>query len=174
MGGNAGSAFGPLLAALIIQPLGQQSVSSYGMHHQLLHILSYPPFLTHRAAVAVGTLCLPCRFCRWHIGWWQYRYGRKRVIWGSILGAAPFALAMPYASLWGTIALAIINGLIISSAFSAIVVYATELMPAHVGVISGVFYGLMFGLGGVSSAFLGWLADQTSIELSSTSAHGFP
>ena len=92
------------------------------------------------------------------------RYGRKYVIWGSILGAAPFALILPYANLVWTIALAVIIGLVISSAFSAIVVYATDLMPDKVGMIAGVFFGLMFGLGGLGSAFFGWLADQTSIE----------
>lgn len=92
------------------------------------------------------------------------RFGRKYVIWGSILGAAPFALLLPYAGPGGTVALAILVGLIISSAFSAIVVYATELTPGRVGMIAGIFFGLMFGLGGLGSAFFGWLADRTSIE----------
>ena len=82
------------------------------------------------------------------------RFGRKYVIWGSILGAAPFALLLPYANLSGTIALAVIIGFVISSAFSAILVYATDLMPGKVGLVSGVFFGLMFGLGGIGSAFL--------------------
>ncbi len=90
--------------------------------------------------------------------------GRKRLIWGSILGAAPFTLAMPYAGLAGTIALAIIAGVIISSAFASIVVYATELMPDKIGMVAGLFLGLAFGLGAVISAFLGWLAEVTSIE----------
>ncbi len=92
------------------------------------------------------------------------RIGRKYVIWGSILGAAPFTLMLPYAGLTGTIVLAVIIGLVISSAFSAILVYATDLMPGKVGMIAGVFFGLMFGLGGLGSAFFGWLADRTSIE----------
>ena len=92
------------------------------------------------------------------------RIGRKYVIWGSILGAAPFALMLPYAGSGGAVALAILVGLIISSAFSAIVVYATDLMPGRVGMIAGLFFGLMFGLGGLGSAFFGWLADRTSIE----------
>ena len=92
------------------------------------------------------------------------RIGRKYVIWGSILGAAPFALMLPYAGSGGAVVLAILVGLIISSAFSAIVVYATDLMPGRVGMIAGLFFGLMFGLGGLGSAFFGWLADRTSIE----------
>lgn len=92
------------------------------------------------------------------------KYGRKYVIWGSILGAAPFTLILPYTNLMWTIVLAVIIGLVISSAFSAIVVYATDLMPDKIGMIAGVFFGLMFGLGGLGSAFFGWLADLTSIE----------
>ena len=92
------------------------------------------------------------------------RFGRKYVIWGSILGAAPFTLLLPYANLTCTIVLAVIIGLVISSAFSAILVYATDLMPGKVGMIAGIFFGLMFGLGGLGSAFFGWLADKTSIE----------
>lgn len=76
----------------------------------------------------------------------------------------PFTLLLPYANLTCTIVLAIIIGLVISSAFSAILVYATDLMPGKVGMIAGVFFGLMFGLGGIGSAFFGWLADKTSIE----------
>lgn len=92
------------------------------------------------------------------------RYGRKYVILFSIIGAAPFTMAMPFLGLWGVISAATLSGLIIASAFSAIIVYATDLKPAHLGVISGVFFGLMFGLGGIGAAFFGWLADQTSIE----------
>ncbi len=92
------------------------------------------------------------------------RYGRKLIIWISILGAAPFSLMLPYANLFGTIVLAITVGLIISSAFSAILVYATELIPGKVGTIAGLFFGFAFGMGGIGSAVLGWLADRTSIE----------
>ena len=92
------------------------------------------------------------------------RFGRKYVIWGSIRGAAPFTLLLPYASLPWTIVLSVVIGVVISSAFSAILVYATDLMPGKVGMIAGVFFGLMFGLGGLGSAFFGWLADRTSIE----------
>ena len=92
------------------------------------------------------------------------RIGRKKVIWGSILGAAPFALLLPYSPLWLTMVLAILIGLIISSAFSAILVFATELKPNDVGTIAGLFFGLSFGLGGIGAAFFGWLAELTSIE----------
>lgn len=92
------------------------------------------------------------------------RIGRKYVIWGSILGAAPFALMLPYANLFWTSVLSVIIGLIISSAFSAILVYAQELIPGKVGLVSGLFFGFAFGIAGIASAFLGNLADQTSIE----------
>lgn len=92
------------------------------------------------------------------------RIGRKRVIWGSILGTAPFALLLPYANLFWTIALVFIIGLIIASAFSAILVYAQELVPGKTGMISGLFFGLAFGMAGVGAAVLGSLADATSIE----------
>ncbi|MEA4917983.1 MFS transporter [Proteiniphilum sp.] len=92
------------------------------------------------------------------------RFGRKYIIWFSILGAAPFALLMPHAGLWATIVLAVFVGLILSSAFSAILVYATDLVPGKVGMIAGLFFGLAFGMGGIASAFWGWLADRTSIE----------
>lgn len=91
------------------------------------------------------------------------RFGRKYVIWFSILGAAPFALFLPYASLFWTITLAIIIGLILASAFSAILVYATDLMPGKTGTIAGLFFGFMFGIAGIGSALLGQLADKTSI-----------
>lgn len=92
------------------------------------------------------------------------RYGRKYVIWGSILGAAPFALLLPYCNLFWTVVLAMFVGMIMSSAMSAILVYATELLPGNVGMISGAFFGLSFGLGGIGSAFFGWLADVESIR----------
>ena len=92
------------------------------------------------------------------------KFGRKYVIWFSILGAAPFAIAMPFTNLTWTIICTFLSGLIIASAFSSIVVYATDLMPDKVGLIAGIFFGLMFGLGGLGSAFFGWLADKTSIE----------
>ena len=92
------------------------------------------------------------------------RYGRKYVIWVSILGSSPFALLLPYCNLTWTIILVILVGMIMSSAMSAILVYATELLPGNVGMISGAFFGLAFGLGGIGSALFGWLADYSSIQ----------
>ena len=91
------------------------------------------------------------------------RFGRKYVIWFSVLGAAPFTLMMPYANLFWTGVLSVIIGTIISSAFPAILVYAQELLPKRLGMISGLFYGFAFGMGGLGSAVLGYVADQTSI-----------
>jgi FSR family fosmidomycin resistance protein-like MFS transporter len=92
------------------------------------------------------------------------RIGRRRVIWLSILGALPFTLMLPYASLFWTGPLTVMIGLIIASAFPAIVVYAQELIPGKVGMISGLFFGLAFGAGGIGAAWLGALADATSLE----------
>jgi MFS transporter, FSR family, fosmidomycin resistance protein len=91
------------------------------------------------------------------------RIGRKYVIWWSILGALPFTLLMPYANLFWTGVLSVIIGVVIASAFSAILVYAQELVPGRVGMISGLFFGLAFGMGGIGAAVLGELADHTSI-----------
>jgi FSR family fosmidomycin resistance protein-like MFS transporter len=91
------------------------------------------------------------------------RVGRKPVIWASILGVAPFALILPHADLFWTTALTIIIGLVLSSAFSAILVYAQELIPGRVGMVSGLFFGFAFGMGGLGAAVLGSLADRTSI-----------
>lgn len=92
------------------------------------------------------------------------RFGPKFVIWFSILGVLPFTLALPYADFTWTVVLTIIIGLIFSSAFSAIVVFAQELMPGRVGLIAGIFFGFAFGAGGIAAAALGALADVTSIE----------
>ena len=91
------------------------------------------------------------------------KYGRKYVIWFSILGVAPFTLIMPYVGLLWTVVLSVIIGFILSSAFPAILVYAQELMPGKIGMISGLFFGFAFGMGGLGSALLGMLADATSI-----------
>jgi MFS transporter, FSR family, fosmidomycin resistance protein len=91
------------------------------------------------------------------------RIGRKPVIWVSILGVAPFALLLPHANLIWTTALSIVIGLILSSAFSAILVYAQELMPGKVGMVSGLFFGFAFGMGGLGAAVLGIFADRTNI-----------
>ena len=92
------------------------------------------------------------------------RFGRKKVIWGSIFGVFPFALWLPYANLFWTAILSVLIGLILASAFSAIVVYAQELVPGRVGLISGVFFGFAFGMGGLGAALLGQLADVIGIE----------
>jgi FSR family fosmidomycin resistance protein-like MFS transporter len=92
------------------------------------------------------------------------RIGRKYVIWASILGIAPFTLVLPHVGLATTIVLSIVIGAVLASAFSAILVYATELVPGKVGMIAGLFFGLAFGIAGIASAFLGKLADRTSIE----------
>jgi len=107
------------------------------------------------AAVATGTLVG---------GPLGDRIGRKYVIWGSILGVLPFTLLLPYVGLAMTIALSVVIGLILSSAFSSILVYGTELMPGRVGAISGLFFGLAFGIAGLGAAVLGAVADWTSIE----------
>ena len=106
-------------------------------------------------AMALGTLF------GGHIG---DRIGRKRVIWFSILGVAPFTLALPFVNLPWTCALSFVIGLILSSAFSAIVVFAQELMPGKIGAVSGLFFGFAFGIGGIGAAVLGSLADHYGIE----------
>jgi FSR family fosmidomycin resistance protein-like MFS transporter len=107
------------------------------------------------AAVAAGTIAG---------GPLSDRIGVKYVIWGSILGVLPFTLALPYASLFWTTILTIVIGLVLASAFSAIVVYAQELVPGRVGLISGVFFGFAFGIAGIGAAVLGRLADAYGIE----------
>ncbi len=107
------------------------------------------------AAVAVGTVMG---------GPLGDRFGRKYVIWFSILGALPFTLLLPHASLFWTGPLTVAIGLILASAFPAIVVFAQELVPGKVGMISGLFFGFSFGMGGLGAAVLGWLADRTSID----------
>ena len=92
------------------------------------------------------------------------RIGRKYVIWCSILGVLPFTLVLPYANLFWTGVLSVVIGVILASAFSAILVYAQELMPGKIGMISGMFFGLAFGMAGVGAALLGNLADHTSID----------
>ena len=228
VGGNGGSAFGPLLAALVVIPYGQHAVGWFALAALLASLLLsrvgywYSLVLTeikenHRKKtfapcnlpkrtvhIALGILvlmifskyffnaCMTSYFTFYLIekfgvsvqtsqyclfaylaafaigtlvgGFLGDRYGRKYVILFSILGAAPFTLAMPYLNLGWTIVIAVITGLIIASAFSAIVVYATDLKPDKLGMIAGIFFGLMFGLGGIGSAFFGWLADKTSIE----------
>ncbi|MBN8953421.1 MAG: MFS transporter [Rhizobium sp. 60-20] len=107
------------------------------------------------AAVAIGTMVG---------GPVGDRIGRKKVIWGSILGILPFTVVLPHANLETTIVLSAIIGTVIASAFSAIVVYAQELLPGRVGMVSGLFFGFAFGMAGIGAAALGVLADHTSIE----------
>ncbi len=227
VGGNAGSSLGPLLAALIIVPLGQTSIGWFAVlpllamvvllfvgrwyklnlhsikakiktidsdvaalskgkiifsltilvvlifskYFYLASMVSYLTFymiekfhvsVQHSQiylfaflfAVAAGTLLG---------GPLGDRFGRKYVIWFSILGVAPFTLLLPYASLFWTGILIVIIGIILASAFSAILVYAQELLPGKVGMISGLFFGFAFGMGGLGSALLGILADHKGI-----------
>ena len=228
VGGNSGSAVGPLLAALIVMPYGQHAVGWFALAAMLAAALLTRvgcwyslmlkqlkathgrraaatctlPAKTVRMALAILVLmifskyffnaCMTSYFTFFLIdkfgvsvqesqyclfaylaafaagtllgGFLGDRYGRKYVILFSILGATPFTLLLPYLNLAGTVIMSVLTGLIIASAFSAIVVYATDLKPDKVGMIAGVFFGLMFGLGGIGSAFFGWLADFTSIE----------
>ena len=228
VGGNGGSALGPLLAAAIILPFGQHSISFFALAALLAAIImvrlgswykarmayatKHPQktvgintniskrakygalailimlvfskyfytscitsyftfFLIDKFGISVGAsqLCLFVFLAAFAIGTVAGgllgdKFGRKYVSWFSILGSAPFALIMPYANFAWTIVCTFLSGLIIASAFSSIVVYATDLMPDKVGLIAGIFFGLMFGLGGLGSAFFGWLADKTSIE----------
>ena len=226
VGGNTGTAIGPLLAALIIVPFGQHAVawlivfallaiwvlfgvSRWSISHskkqlaakahqvqsklhgrQLVIALSticvlmfakftyiasisnyFTFYLMHKfqlslqsaqlhlfaflAAVALGT------FAGGPIG---DRIGRKAVIWVSFVGMAPFALMMPHANLFWTTVLSIVTGLVLSSAFAAMVVYAQEAVPGRVGMIAGLMFGLMFGVSGIAAAGLGYLADVKGIE----------
>ena len=228
VGGNAGSALGPLLAAFIVLPRGQSSIAwfsiaalvsivllakiggwakehrakktgfraSHGEQHVLLparriafsiailmallfskyvylaSLTSYYTFyliskfhvsvrsaqihlFVFLGAVAVGTIIG---------GPVGDRIGRKYVIWCSILGVLPFTLLLPYANLFWTGTLSVVIGLILASAFSTIVVYAQELVPGRVGMISGLFYGFAFGMAGLGAALLGELADMTDIR----------
>jgi FSR family fosmidomycin resistance protein-like MFS transporter len=148
-----------LVALLFSKNIYTASLSSYYTFYliQKFH-LSVPDAQVHLfvflGAVAAGT------FVGGPIG---DRVGRKPVIWFSILGAAPFALLLPYASLYWTGVLTVLIGLILASAFSAILVYAQDLLPGRVGMVAGMFFGFSFGLGGLGAAALGELADRTSI-----------
>ena len=227
VGGNAGSAIGPLLAAFIILPYGRHSISWFSIIALLaifvlwrvglwysasyLHIAkktrgaAIPHHLSKNKVTASIVILLLLIFSKYFYmaGISSYftfyvidkfgvsiqqsqiylfvflaavaagtlaggpigdRIGRKYVIWGSILGVAPFSLALPYANLFWTGILIFIIGVILASAFSAILVYAQELLPGKVGMVSGLFFGFAFGMGGIGSALLGKLADITSIE----------
>jgi len=128
----------------------------YLIHHFGLSVQSAQIYLfVFLFAVAAGTLIG---------GPVGDRIGRKYVIWGSILGVAPFTLLLPHANLLWTGVLSVIIGVVIASAFAAILVYAQELIPGKVGTVSGLFFGFAFGMGGIGSAALGQLIDQTSVE----------
>ena len=226
VGGNTGSAFGPLLAAAIIIPYGQSHIAWFGLfavfailvlyglsrwyrHHLNLFKLKQGGKATHglskgRVTFALVVLAVLVFSKYWYMtsltSYFTFyliekfqlsvassqmylflflgavavgtfaggpigdKIGRKKVIWFSILGAAPFTLALPYVDLFWTAVLSVVIGFIIASAFSAIVVYAQELVPGNVGMIAGIFFGLMFGFSGIGAALLGLLADTHGIE----------
>jgi FSR family fosmidomycin resistance protein-like MFS transporter len=155
-----GRALAVLIALIFSKYFYLASIYSYYIFYLMHHFdvstqLSQIYLFVFLAAAAAGTII------GGPIG---DRIGRKKVIWGSIVGVLPFTLALPYVGLWATVALSVIIGFVLSSAFSAIVVYAQELVPGRVGMISGLFFGLAFGMGGIGAAALGELADWTSIE----------
>jgi len=227
VGGNAGSALGPLLAAFIVVPFGQSSIAWFSAVALLAMIILFNVGRWYRGKLAdlkakprvaaktsslsrkrIGvsiailmllvfsknfyTASISSYFTFYLISKFQVsvqeaqvylfvflgavaagtviggpvgdRIGRRYVIWISILGVLPFTLMLPYASLFWTAVLSVIIGLVLASAFSAILVYATELVPGRVGMIAGLFFGLSFGMGGLGAAVLGELADLTSIE----------
>lgn len=229
VGGNAGSAIGPLLAAFVVVPWGQPSIAWFSIgavmgmvvlfrvgrwYQQHLSDLNKRParpvsvdnrgLSQLRVAGAIGVLLLLIfskyfylvslssyytfyLMQRFHVpvataqlylfvflgavaagtlggGPVGDRLGFKTVIWVSILGVLPFTLVLPYANLFWTVILTIPIGLILASAFSAMIVYAQELVPSRVGMIAGLFFGFAFGMAGIGAAVLGWLADRTSIE----------
>jgi FSR family fosmidomycin resistance protein-like MFS transporter len=228
VGGNIGSALGPLAAAFIVIPGGQHSiawfslvallailvlsnvgrwyakqivlhlkaskaklVSQHGLSSRrvtasiaVLVILTFSKFFYLASLSSYYTFFLIHKFglsvqaSQLHLfiylaglaagtffgGPLGDRFGRKMVIWFSILGALPFALMLPYANLFWTDVLSITIGVIMATAFSTIVVFAQELVPGKVGLISGIFFGIAFGMGGIGAAVLGWMADKTSID----------
>lgn len=225
VGGNAGSALGPLLAAYIVLPYGQGSIAWFSVvafvgilllagvgnwyRHHLPHYKARtkatPPSTLSRRKVIVSIAILAALiFSKYfyltsitsyytfyliqtfHVSVWSAqihlflflgavaagtfiggpigdRIGRKTVIWCSILGIFPFTFLLPYANLFWTGILSVIIGFVLASAFSAILVYAQELVPGRVGLIAGLFFGFAFGMGGIGAAALGALADATSI-----------
>lgn len=225
LGGNFGTALGPLLAAFIVLPRGQQSIAWFGAIALVGMVILWkvgewgttargkvskellPAGLIHsrqRTAVALTVLALlvftkniymaslssyytfyaihrfdvsvqqsqlmlfaflgACAAGTILGGLFGDRFGPKMVIWFSILGCLPFTLALPYADLNWTIALSVVIGLILSSAFPAIVVFAQELVPGRVGMIAGIFFGFAFGMAGIGAAVLGVVADARGID----------
>lgn len=225
LGGNGGTAAGPLLAALIILPGGQHSVAWFALAALLAIIVLWqvgnwyrahlaaqptrtpmplqPPLAPGRTRLALAVLvglvigkytymaslhsyytfylmqhfALDAQSAQFYLFAFLFaaaagtllggplgdRIGRRSVIWFSVLGTIPFALLLPYADLGGTLLLSMAIGFILSSAFSAILVFAQELVPGKVGTISGLFFGLAFGIAGLAAALLGWLADRWGI-----------
>lgn len=228
VGGNTGSAVGPLLAALIIIPQGQPAVAWFGLAALLAIVVLWkigswyrrqpqfgvgkkkvgaelhaalPRHIVVRAFLVLMVLIFSKYFyvtsiSNYYIFYLMHKFnlsvqsaqvhlfvflfamaagtllggpigdriGRKRVIWASILGVAPFALILPHANLMWTGVLTFVIGLILASAFSAILVFAQELVPGKVGAVSGMFFGFAFGMGGIGAAVLGSLADSHGIE----------
>jgi len=225
VGGNAGAAFGPLLAAWIVLPNGQASLALFSLlallamivlagvgvwyrdrhrkpkpaaapvHHGLprrrvvatLAVLLALMFSKFFYLASIGSYLIfylmqnygiDTRTAQYHLFYFLFavaagtllggpigdRIGRKRVIWLSILGVAPFTLALPYVGLAASAALTLVIGFMLASAFPAMVVYAQELMPGKVGTVSGLFFGLAFGLAGIGAAVLGQLADSWGID----------
>ncbi|HEY4355905.1 MAG TPA: MFS transporter [Acidobacteriaceae bacterium] len=157
---QVGGAMTVLILLMLSKYFYLSSISSYYVFYLMRHFHSTQKdaqlyLFMFLAAVAVGTVA------GGPIG---DRIGRKKVIWVSILGVLPLTLLLPYVALPWTIALSIVIGLVIASAFAAILVYAQEMMPGRVGMVSGLFFGLAFGLGGLGAAILGTLADHTSID----------
>jgi len=158
--GHAGRGIAILLALIFSKYVYLASLTSYFTFY-LIHRFGVSVqgaqihLFVFLAAVAVGTVLG---------GPLGDRFGRKYVIWFSILGALPFTLLLPHVGLFWTGPLTVAIGLILASAFPAIVVFAQELVPGKVGMISGLFFGFSFGMGGLGAAVLGWLADATSIE----------
>nr|WP_321984086.1 MFS transporter [uncultured Lichenicoccus sp.] len=157
---QTGTALAMLIALVFSKYFYLASIGSYYIFY-LMHRFGVPAqtaqveLFIFLGATALGT------FAGGPIG---DRIGRKYVIWGSILGVLPFTLALPHVGFGWTIALSVVIGLVLSSAFSAILVYATELLPGRVGMVSGLFFGLAFGMGGLGAAVLGVLADHAGID----------
>ncbi|HGM6832064.1 TPA: MFS transporter [Serratia marcescens] len=163
----------PLPKRTVVYSLGILLVLIFSKYFYLASISSYYTFyLIHKFGVSVQNAQIHLFAFLFAVaagtiigGPLGDKIGRKYVIWGSILGAAPFTLVLPYASLYWTGILTVIIGVILASAFSAILVYAQELIPGKVGMVSGLFFGFAFGMGGLGAAVLGYVADLTSIEL---------
>jgi FSR family fosmidomycin resistance protein-like MFS transporter len=225
VGGNAGSAAGPLLAVWIVLPHGQRSIAVFSSLALLAMLMlaaigawyrrqqrqpkkapqqQHSPLSRSRILAALAVLLalifskyfylasisnylmfylmhqygISAEAAQYHLFYFLFavaagtllggpigdRIGRRRVIWASILGVAPFTLALPYVGLEASVVLTMIIGFTLASAFPAMVVYAQELLPGRVGTVSGLFFGLAFGLAGIGAAVLGQLADRQGIE----------